>query len=122
MKVCDVCGFEARTGAALASHNRWRHPTTLENESDGPNLRAIKVTISELERLGRLERIDEAWRRSLMTLADTIDRNPTSANLWREYRETLSEVLRADDEADDELASAIAAINGAGTMGDTPKS
>jgi hypothetical protein len=58
----------------------------------------------------------------MVTLADTLDRNPTSANLWREYRETLSEVLRPDDEADDELAAAIAAINGAATMGNASSS
>ena len=117
--LCDVCGFEAGSGAALASHKRWRHPVTVPDDADGPNLQAIKVTIGELERLGRLELIDEAWRRALMTLAETLDRNPTSANLWREYRETLSEVLQADEEADDELAAALAAINSAAKVGNT---
>ena len=119
MNGCDVCGFVAGSGAALASHKRWRHPVTVPDDADGPNLQAIKVTIGELERLGRLEKIDEAWRRALTTLADTLDRNPTSANLWREYRETLSEVLQADEEADDELAAALAAINSAAKVGNT---
>ena len=82
----------------------------------------MKKTIVELERLGRLAPIDEAFREALLTIASTLDCNPTSATLWREYRETLSEVLRPDDEADDELAAAIAAINGAATMGNASSS
>jgi hypothetical protein len=122
VKLCDICGFEAGTGAALASHHRWRHPQPVDVESDGPVLRAMRVTLGELDRLGRLELIDEAWREALLTLANTLDRNPTSATLWREYRETLTEVLRADEEADDELAAALAAINGAATVGNASTS
>lgn len=112
MFVCDQCGFEATSGAAKASHIRWRHP--VEVGADGPNVQAMRTTLRELERLGRFETIDAARKQSLVSLAEAVDARPDSASLWREYRETLNEVLRADDDADDAVAAALAKI-GSGT-------
>jgi hypothetical protein len=39
--------------------------------------------------------------------------------MWRELRESLNEIVRADDDADDDLAAALAQIAGAASMGDT---
>ena len=111
MYVCEQCGFEATSGAARASHIRWNHP--VEVGGDGPNVDAMRRTIKQLERLGRFEEVDAARKQSLVSLAEAVDVRPDNAPLWREYRETLNEVLRADEDADDELAAALAKIGGA---------
>lgn len=108
MHVCEQCGFEASSGAAKASHIRWRHP--VEVEASGPNVEAMRRTLNQLERLGRFEEVDAARKQSLISLAEAVDARPDNAPLWREYRETLNEVLRADENADDELAAALAKI------------
>jgi len=109
--VCEQCGFEARSGAARASHIRWNHP--VEVGTDGPNVQAMRRTIKQLERLGRFEEVDAARKQSLVSLAEAVDARPDNVPLWREYRETLNEVLRADEDADDELAAALAKIGSA---------
>lgn len=111
MFICEQCGFEATSGAARASHIRWNHP--IEVGTDGPNVEAMRRTLVQLELLGRFEEVDAARKQSLMSLAAAVDARPNNAPLWREYRETLNEVLRADEDADDELAAALAKIGSA---------
>lgn len=59
---------------------------------------ALEATITELERAGRLAGVDQARVEIARTLADTLDAEPTSAQLWREYR-AAEEALRKENEA-----------------------
>lgn len=76
------------------------------------NADALEVTLSELEQMGRLERIDAARVQALRSIAKTLDENPFSAQMWREYREELEAVM-VDDSSDsveeliDELSSSV---------------
>jgi len=78
----------------------------------------MERTLSELARLGRFEEIDAARVQSLRTMASALDENPFNAQMWRELRESLGEVTKADDDADDSLAQAIAQIAGITKVGD----
>jgi len=70
--------------------------------------------------MGRFADVDAARVQALRSMAQALDENPFSSQMWREYRESLSEVLGADDDADDSLAAALAQIAGAAEVGDTP--
>ena len=83
---------------------------------------AMERTIAELDRLGRFEEVDAARVQSLRSMAAALDANPFNSQMWRELRESLSEVTRADDEADDGLAAALAQIAGATSLGDAATS
>lgn len=85
------------------------------------NLIALEETLAELERMGRVERIDAAGVQALRSLAAALDEKPHSPGLWREYRAALSEVLEADDNADDRLSEALDRVREA-TVGDTSTS
>ncbi len=124
MLTCDLCGQDVKTGAGLASHRRWRHADDLVEggTNAGPNLLAVRRTIKELERLGRFEQVDAARRQSLVSIARALDENPFNSQMWREYRESLNEVLRADDDADDDLAAALAQIGSGPALGNTTTS
>ncbi len=82
------------------------------------NAEALEETLKALNLAGRLEQIDSAAVEMLRSLAAAIDANPDKAALYREYRETLSEVRAAGDESDDDLSEALAQIRGAAPMGD----
>ena len=110
---CDECGFEAKTAAGLASHRR-KHA---EPDAGGPMAVAMEQTIVELKRLGRFEDIDAARIQSLRSMAASLDGHGHNSQMWREMREALNEVTKADDQADDSLAAALAAISGATSMG-----
>jgi len=60
------------------------------------NAKALAVTLGELRRLGRLEKIDTAFVEALRSMAAALDVNPGNAGLWRQYLEALGE-LTADD-------------------------
>lgn len=111
------CGFEAKSPAGLASHRR---KCELVNEVSvgGPMLTAMDRTLVELDRLGRFEDVDAAQVESLRQIAAALDVNPFNSQMWRELRESLNEVTRADDEADDGLAAALAQIAGSPSLGD----
>lgn len=112
---CDRCDFATHHGAALASHIRWKHP--VEVGLDGPNVAAARATLAELKRMGRVEDIDAARRQALISLAETVDQRPDNPGLWREYRAAIDDLLRTDDDADDELAAALAEIAGGSEVG-----
>jgi hypothetical protein len=82
------------------------------------NADALAETFSQLEALGRFEPVDEAHKQALRSMAGALDNDPTNAALWRQYREALNEVLRADDNADRDLAAALAEIRGGTTVVD----
>lgn len=114
---CDECSFEAKTAQGLSSHRRARHG---RRQTSGANAAAMESTLTELRRLGRFEDVDAARVQALRSMAAALDDNPYNSQMWREYREALNEVLKADDDADDGLAAALAQIRGAAEMGDSP--
>lgn len=79
---------------------------------------AMRRTVSQLERLGRFEEVDAARVQALMSMAAAVDENPMNSQMWREIRESLNEVLEADEDADDALARAFAEIAGGSEVGD----
>jgi phage tail sheath protein FI len=91
---CSECPFSAKSRAGLAAHKRRAHPESLA--ATGPNATAIDVTLAELRRMGRLEKIDEARVQALRSMAVALDQNPFNSQMWREYREAI-EGLTADD-------------------------
>lgn len=82
----------AKTQAGLAAHARRMH----SRSATGPNAHAIAITLSELRRIGRLEKIDEARIQALKSMAEALDQNPFNSQMWREYREAIGG-LTADD-------------------------
>jgi hypothetical protein len=109
----DGCRFEAKTASGLAAHMRQKHGTAA-----GANRRAAEKTLSILRGLGRIEDIDAARVQTIRSLADALDRDDGNAQMWRTYREAIEDLMRQDDDADDELAQALAEIRGTPTVGD----
>lgn len=120
MTRCDDCGLEAKSAAGLSAHRRAKHAGTAT--ASGSNRAALEVTLAELTRMGRLERVDEARVAALRSMSVALDRNPFNSQMWREYRASLSEVTKANDDADDGLADALAQIRGAPEVGDSASS
>ena len=112
---CDDCGFVAKSPAGLAAHRRFKHPERLVTSS---MVEAMEQTVAALERMGRFEQVDAATVQSLRSMALALDVNPFNSQMWRELRETLSQVLEADDDADDGIAAALAQIAGVPKVGD----
>jgi hypothetical protein len=84
------------------------------------NLQALEKTLACLQDLGRIEDVDSAQLQALRSMAAALDADPTKAALWREYLDALSEVRRADDDANSGLADALAKVRSAAPMGNTP--
>lgn len=72
------------------------------------NIDALEKTLSTLRNLGRLEAVDAALVQALRSMAESLDRDPSNAALWRQYREALRE-LRAD-ESDSSVDADIEAL------------
>lgn len=102
---CPDCSFVAKTSAGLAAHRRRRHAPTAASDL-GPNGQAIDVTLTELRRMGRLERVDEARVVALRSMAAALDQNPFNSQMWREYREAI-EGLTAGDSNDGSIDDLI---------------
>ena len=109
---CD-CGFTAKNAAGLASHMR-RHA---DADPESSMAAAMERTLTELKRLGRFEDVDAARVQSLRSMAAALDQRPFNSQMWRELRESLNEVLEADEDADDSLAAALAQISSGTTLG-----
>ena len=109
---CD-CGFTAKNAAGLASHKR-RHEAA---DLDGSMAAAMERTLTELQRLGRFEDVDAARVQALRSMAAALDARPYNSQMWRELRESLNEVLEADEDADDNLAAALAQISSGTSLG-----
>ncbi|MGH3942634.1 MAG: hypothetical protein ACRDTG_29225 [Pseudonocardiaceae bacterium] len=73
----------------------------------GDNACELGKTLAALRRMGRLEAMDSARLQMLRSMARALDANPQNAALWKQYRESLKDLL-ADDSAGslgDELAA-----------------
>jgi len=79
--------------------------------------KAVQVTIGQLEDMGRIEPVDSARIESLRQIAVQLDLYPKDARLWREMRDTLREVVDADERASDDLTAALASIGGGPSLG-----
>ena len=110
---CDECGFTAKNKAGLASHMRKHAKADL----DGSMSSAMEQTLTGLKRLGRFEDVDAARVQALRSMAVALDANPFNSQMWKELRESLNEVLEADEDADDLVAAALAEISGGTTLG-----
>ena len=111
--VCDECGYEAKNKAGLASHLRSHAKADPEASMSA----AMERTLEELKRLGRFEDVDAARVQALRSMAMALDANPFNSQMWKELRESLNEVLEADEDADDSLAAALAEISSGTTLG-----
>ena len=108
-----TCGYVARSTHELSLHRREKHP-----DDHGPNRQAAEQTLAILRDLGRIEEIDAARVQTVRSIATALDSDDTNAQLWRTYREAIEDMMRADDDANDDLAKAIAEIERAATLGD----
>lgn len=106
---CPKCGFDAKSKSALAMHVRAEH-----SEAElGPNGQAVEVTLGELRRMGRLEKVDQAFVQALRSMAQALDVNPFNSQMWKEYREAIGGLLADDGDPDaidgllDELSASV---------------
>lgn len=78
----------------------------------GPVRAALEVTIGELQAAGRIGPVDAARIEIARTLATTLDAEPMSPSMWREYR-AVEEALRKENDAQrdpfDELLASLSA-------------
>jgi hypothetical protein len=72
---------------------------------------ALEVTITELERLGRLTPTDAARVEIARTLADALDQEPASAILWREYRAAEKQLREETHEHNDPFDQLLASLS-----------
>lgn len=110
MVECSTCGFVAKTPGGLKVHQRRKHK---DEPSGTVNVAALESTLSELERLGRFEKVDAAQVQAVRSIAAAVDADPFNAQMWRQYREALDDLMRADDDADDGLTAALEEIRSA---------
>lgn len=89
-----------KTGRGKRSGNSDSKPS-VDPPRNGENRRAIDATLAELERMGRLEKVDTAKVQMVRSMADALDAKPWNSQMWKEYRETIEGlVARGDDDAD----------------------
>jgi len=115
MYECPLCSARVRTTAQLWKHRVDNHP-----RFRGVNRRAADATIAELRKVHRLEPMSEALVRAVQSIADTLDWDPTNAQMWRTYREALNDLIH-DDSGGDAFDELIAQINRAAEVGDKTK-
>lgn len=76
------------------------------------NRGALEITLSELDRMGRLERVDAAQVQALRSMAESLDEKPFNSQMWKVYGEAI-ERLTADDSGDgniDELLDELSPV------------
>jgi len=72
------------------------------------NVAAAQATVDELHKLGRLEPVDGALVRAVLTLAAAVDDDPGHASLWKEYRGALELLMgRGGDGKVDEFGALL---------------
>lgn len=60
----------------------------------GSNREAVDTTLKVLEDGGKLAGADVALVQLVRSLADSVDRDPQNASLWREYRGAVADLLK----------------------------
>lgn len=75
------------------------------------NVAALDETLAELRRMGRLEPVDEAMVEAARSIADELDDDPSNAQMWRQYRDTLDRLVADDSDGGgaDELLAELSA-------------
>jgi hypothetical protein len=71
------------------------------------------MTIEILHGLGRLEKIDSATVTMARLLASTVDENPASYGLWKQYREALLQLRAIGDHDDQDFAAYMEQLDSA---------
>jgi ribosomal protein S18 acetylase RimI-like enzyme len=64
----------------------------------GNNASELGKTLSELQRMRRLEKVDAARVQMARSMARALDGDPGNAALWRQYREVVKELVSDDDD------------------------
>ncbi|MGH2711383.1 MAG: hypothetical protein ACRDH9_09300 [Actinomycetota bacterium] len=105
-----------RKGARVT--NKRKGVTNKRKGARVTNRAAIEQTLRAIPG----EAIDAARVQMLRSLAAAVDTDPTNAQLWKQYREALADLLREDSSVDGDLHAALEAIRGAAQMGDTQAS
>lgn len=88
----------------------------------GRNREAFEATLATLVELGRVDPIDRALVVLVGSLADAVDESPGNAQLWRQYRDALADLVKVEDDGDSSLDVALAALRGATPVGDASAS
>lgn len=83
----------------------------------GVNRKAAEKMLKILGDLGRIEDVDSARVQIVRSLADALDADSSNAQMWRTYRESIEDMMKADERADSSLEAALAEIRSAGPMG-----
>lgn len=60
------------------------------------NSSELERTLGHLRQMGRLEEVDAARVQMLRSMAAQLDADPSSAAMWRQYREALRELVGGD--------------------------
>jgi hypothetical protein len=69
--------------------------------------------VAAMRDAGRLERIDEALVRSVLSLAEVVDSSPTDSRLWGQYQAAVRELRCTGPEVEyDEVDELVQALQG----------
>lgn len=74
--------------------------------TDGPNRQALELAVS----MKGEDDLPATLVQAARSLADSVDRSPDNANLWRQYRDALEELGLTDDDSGDILGDVLAEI------------
>lgn len=115
MRRCLICGGEYETASGLARHRRAKH-----RAFRGPNRLACEEMLAVLDGEGRIEDHDAARLQMLRSLADQLDADPSNAQMWKVYRDTVDDLVGADDDSDT-FTTLLQEINSCTPLGDAPE-
>jgi hypothetical protein len=71
----------------------------------GNNASELGRTLAELDRMGRLEKVDAARMQMARSMARALDKDPSNAALWRQYHVVVKELI--SDDGDGSVADAL---------------
>lgn len=84
----------------------------------GSNREAVDTTLKVLEEGGKLDGASQALVQLVRSLADSVDRDPQNASLWREYRGAVSDLLKLGANDGDAFTDLVTRLRS--PVGDTP--
>lgn len=105
----ERCGLHQKRAKVLQLVPPPTSPTSNESKEHepGPNERALVRTLSAM---GHESDLDAARFQMLRSLAVAVDLSPTTASLWKEYREAIADLMKDADDANDSLKRALDAL------------